>query len=195
MHFVDTDTKEIINLANLKVAHSNVSFPKAGPSDDWLEDNGYAVLKNDNVPTPGPEQTVEQTGIEEVNGEWQRTYEVNDIVYTTEQLNAYLKEAYKPLLEVPITLHGLTIVPDDKTLNRMNNKIQAMRIRGDANETATWIGPQGAVDLTAAQLEDFGVAADEQWQPIFAALPGIFAGIATSSITTKAEVDAALAAV
>jgi len=195
MHFVNTDTKEILNFANLKLAHPKTSFPKGGPSDDWLADEGYAILKKDNEPKPGPEQAVEQTGIKKVNGEWQRTYQVTDIVYTKDQLSVYTELTYKPMLEVPITLHGLTIVPDDKTLNRLNNKIQAMRIRDVANETATWIGPEGAVDLTAAQLEDFGVAADEQWQPLFAVLPTIFGGIATGAITTKADIDAALGAV
>lgn len=107
----------------------------------------------------------------------------------------YLEEKYKSFLLQPLSLHGITIIPDDKTLNRLNNKIQAMRYRNDPAETCTWIGENGPVPLTVGQLEDLGMAANDQWQAIFDALPGIQADIVAGNITDTQGVDAALAAV
>lgn len=115
-----------------------------------------------------------------------------EVPYTKQELSNYLETAYKPRLLQPVTLHGITIVPDDKTLNRLNNKIQAMRHRNDPAETCTWIGENGPATLTLAELEDLGMEANDQWQAVFDALPGIHADIQAGNITDKDGVEAAL---
>lgn len=117
------------------------------------------------------------------------------IPYTKKELEQHMDISYKAYLLKPITLHGITIIPDDKTLNRLNNKIHAMRYRNDPAETTTWIGVEGPVELGLDELEEIGLAADDQWQPYFTAIPAIMAQIYGGTITTPEQIDAALAAV
>lgn len=129
------------------------------------------------------------------NEKWTKDGELvfsEDVPYTKAELRVYLDAEYKKRITAPINLHDITIVPDDNTLNRLNNKIQAMRKRDNPSETTRWIGTDGPVDLTLSQLEDIGLEADDQWQSYFDALPSIISDIQAGNITDKDGVDAAL---
>lgn len=192
--YAKVSTGEVLKLAEVKALHPNVSFPADGPAADWMADNDLALVVNTDKPAITEDQEATLDGAALVDGEWSLQYTVTAKTYTAEELTEYTEEKYRSVIFAPITMHGITIVPDDKTLGRINNKVQAMRIRNNPAETATWLGEAGPVQLTQAQLEDIGIAADEQWQPVFTALTGIFADIQGGTHTTKADIDAALAA-
>lgn len=197
MRFVRKEDNFIVSMAHMRFTHKNVSFPKAGPSAAWLDENGYAPLAPATPPAFDDEtETLRLAGVQEQDGIYSELWAVEPKTYSAEFLIEYTERAYRKHMERPITLHNITIPADETTLTRINNKVQAMRIRGNDAELCAWLGIDGLpVDLTRAQLEDLGVAGDEQWQPVFSALPAIFGNIANGTYTKPSDIDAAINAI
>jgi len=83
--YIKTDTQTPLSLGQIKQEHPRTAFPKGGPDDDWLSDNGYARLKQSPKPDVTDTQVAELDGVEQVEGEWQTKWTVRD--KTTEELN------------------------------------------------------------------------------------------------------------
>ncbi len=78
--FVIKKTMEVLTYAELRIANKSVSFPGMGPEDWWLEDHGYAEIKE---VTPENLDTKEAVlnGVELVDGEYRQKWDQREIPY------------------------------------------------------------------------------------------------------------------
>lgn len=90
--YVNKKTKEVLKKKDIKPLFPKVSFPASGPSKQWLEDNGYALLVESPAPEVGPDQIAVENGVEKVGGEFQTKWLVRE---KTKDEKDFEEEEYK----------------------------------------------------------------------------------------------------
>lgn len=80
MFYVKTQTGQIITFLDVQEMFPRTSLSATGLNDDFLEENNLANLDGDDIPEVGNGQYVVPTQMaHEVNGEWLRVYDVEDV--------------------------------------------------------------------------------------------------------------------
>lgn len=79
MSYVNTKTKQIVEVADIIAENPNVSFPSGTWSDDILTDLGYAELNYPETLAPGPYEYLEESVPVEKDGKWYRSFIKKDI--------------------------------------------------------------------------------------------------------------------
>lgn len=80
MFYVRTQTGQIVTFADVQEMFPKTSFAATGLNEDFMEENHFAKLDGDDIPQVGDGQyTVPTNMAHEVNGQWLRTFDVEDV--------------------------------------------------------------------------------------------------------------------
>jgi len=77
MQYVDKKNGKLFTVSEIKSLNRNISFPASGPSQDWLEKVNMAVVVDQRPEVPEG-KIVNDKGVQKINGEYKKVYELVD---------------------------------------------------------------------------------------------------------------------
>lgn len=169
--FVKKDTLEKLTDIQLRLAHKNVSFPKDGPQDEWLDENGYARL----VEVAAPEKKIDdkvaiQDGVEIVDGIYREKWSYRDM--TQDELDFQKQSVISKIDQVRWEFEssgvkiGQMIIPTrERDMVLINGKINYALLKQlpDTNEF-TFVLNSNETSVSVGQLKAIGIAMAEHVQ-------------------------------
>lgn len=86
MAYVNTKTKKIVTVFDIRIENPNVSFPNGPWSDELLGSLGYAELRYPEHPQPGRFEKLVEKEPEKIDGFWYRKFVIEPLSQEEESL-------------------------------------------------------------------------------------------------------------